>query len=200
MPRDLDRLPDLRRGPLAVPEIPRYVYAAPLREALRDGSVSGDEALPLFEVMLTIRAFEDTLVAVRSATFVPAPGFRYVGATHTSIGQEAVAAGTLAALEPSDRITSSHRGHGHTVAHGLRLTGAMDEEGLSAFVGRDAWHSQLPPRERAVRWHLYRMFAELFGREDGYCRGRGGSMHIADVSRGHLGANAIVGGSSAVAV
>lgn len=200
MPRELDRLPDLARGPIALPAIPRYVYSKAIGDALADGSVSRDEVLALLEVMLTIRAFEETLVAVRSATFVPAQGFRYIGATHTSIGQEAVAAGALAALEPADRITSTHRGHGHTVAHGLRLIAAMDEPGLRAFVGRDAWHPQLTPRERAVRWHLYRMFAELFGREDGYCRGRGGSMHIADVSRGHLGANAIVGGSSAVAV
>ena len=41
----------------------------------------------------------------------------------------------------------------------------------------------------------YKMFAELLGREDGYCRGRGGSMHIADLSNGNLGANGIVAGS-----
>ncbi|GIT35438.1 MAG: hypothetical protein Ct9H300mP4_17570 [Gammaproteobacteria bacterium] len=35
------------------------------------------------------------------------------------------------------------------------------------------------------------MFAELLGREDGYCRGRGGSMHIADLSNGNLGANGL---------
>lgn len=45
-----------------------------------------------------------------------------------------------------------------------------------------------------------RMFAEFFGRIDGYCRGRGGSMHIADVSRGNLGANGIVGGGLPIAV
>jgi pyruvate dehydrogenase E1 component alpha subunit len=44
-----------------------------------------------------------------------------------------------------------------------------------------------------------RMFAELFGRVDGYCRGKGGSMHIADPDTGNLGANAIVGGSFAIA-
>jgi acetoin:2,6-dichlorophenolindophenol oxidoreductase subunit alpha len=38
------------------------------------------------------------------------------------------------------------------------------------------------------------MFAEFFGKEEGYCRGRGGSMHIADVATGNLGANGIVGG------
>ena len=44
------------------------------------------------------------------------------------------------------------------------------------------------------------MFAEFLGREDGYCRGRGGSMHIADPSKGNLGANGIVGGGIPIVV
>ena len=44
-----------------------------------------------------------------------------------------------------------------------------------------------------------RMFAELLGKEAGYCRGKGGSMHIADQERGNLGANAIVAGSTGIA-
>ena len=46
---------------------------------------------------------------------------------------------------------------------------------------------------------LGKMFAELLGRETGYCRGRGGSMHIADTSKGNLGANGIVGGGIPIA-
>ena len=46
----------------------------------------------------------------------------------------------------------------------------------------------------------FKMFAELLGREDGYCRGRGGSMHIADLSNGNLGANGIVAGSLTISV
>jgi acetoin:2,6-dichlorophenolindophenol oxidoreductase subunit alpha len=46
---------------------------------------------------------------------------------------------------------------------------------------------------------LDRMFAELLGKVDGYCRGKGGSMHIADQDTGNLGANAIVGGSAGIA-
>jgi acetoin:2,6-dichlorophenolindophenol oxidoreductase subunit alpha len=45
-----------------------------------------------------------------------------------------------------------------------------------------------------------RMFAEFFGKEEGYCRGRGGSMHIADPASGNLGANGIVGGGIPIAV
>jgi TPP-dependent pyruvate/acetoin dehydrogenase alpha subunit len=44
-----------------------------------------------------------------------------------------------------------------------------------------------------------RMFAELLGKKAGYCRGKGGSMHIADQESGNLGANAIVGGSAGIA-
>jgi len=46
---------------------------------------------------------------------------------------------------------------------------------------------------------LKEMFCELLGKEEGYCRGKGGSMHIADQSNGNLGANAIVGGSMGIA-
>ena len=45
-----------------------------------------------------------------------------------------------------------------------------------------------------------RMFAEFFGKENGYCRGRGGSMHIADIEGGNLGANGIVAGGLPIAV
>src|SRR6201996_9262225 len=44
-----------------------------------------------------------------------------------------------------------------------------------------------------------RMFAELLGKRAGYCKGKGGSMHIADPDTGNLGANAIVGGSAGIA-
>jgi pyruvate dehydrogenase E1 component alpha subunit len=47
---------------------------------------------------------------------------------------------------------------------------------------------------------LNRMMAEIFGRVDGYCKGKGGSMHIADINLGHLGANAIVGGNIPIAL
>ncbi|MBN8535186.1 MAG: dehydrogenase E1 component subunit alpha/beta [Rhizobiales bacterium] len=82
------------------------------------------------------------------------------GTAHSCVGQEAIAVGACAALEPQDFVVSHHRGHGHCIAKGADLT---------------------------------RMMAELMGRETGYCRGLGGSMHIAALDRGILGANGIVG-------
>lgn len=89
------------------------------------------------------------------------------GTMHLSIGQEASAMATCMELTEQDKITSTHRGHGHCIAKG-------------ADVGR--------------------MFAEFFGKETGYCHGRGGSMHIADIKTGNLGANGIVGGGLPIAV
>ena len=60
-----------------------------------------------------------------------------------------------------------------------------------------------PTAATAIAWprapSSSRMFCELLGKAEGYCRGKGGSMHIADQANGNLGANAIVGGSAGIA-
>lgn len=109
--------------------------------------------------MLEIRRFEEAVEELFSRGLLH-------GTMHLSIGQEAVAEGVCAALEDGDFITSTHRGHGHTLAHGADPTAMM---------------------------------AELLMKDTGYCRGRGGSMHIADVEQGNLGANGIVAGSMTIA-
>jgi TPP-dependent pyruvate/acetoin dehydrogenase alpha subunit len=115
--------------------------------------------LRMYRQMARIRAFEDNANQLYLSAKMP-------GLTHMYSGQEAVAVGICEALRSSDRITSTHRGHGHCVAKGADLT---------------------------------RMFCELLGKAEGYCRGKGGSMHIADQDNGNLGANAIVGGSAGIA-
>ena len=74
--------------------------------------------------------------------------------------------------------------------------------GVCEALKRDDWitsthrgHGHCLAKGAAV----HRMFAELLGKEAGYCRGKGGSMHIADPETGNLGANAIVGGSAGIA-
>jgi TPP-dependent pyruvate/acetoin dehydrogenase alpha subunit len=115
--------------------------------------VSGNSALlEKFRAMQLIRTFEERAIDLRREG-------RIHGTIHPYIGQEAVAVGVCAGLKVTDRIASTHRGHGHLLAKGGDPT---------------------------------RMMAELLGRVDGYCRGRGGSMHIADFELGMLGANGIV--------
>ncbi|HEX7788770.1 MAG TPA: thiamine pyrophosphate-dependent dehydrogenase E1 component subunit alpha [Methylomirabilota bacterium] len=113
----------------------------------------------LLRTMILIREFDELAIALRVAG-------KIYGAVHPYVGQEAVAVGVCATLTVRDRVTSTHRGHGHCIAKGADIR---------------------------------RMMAELFGRVDGYCKGRGGSMHIADFSVGMLGANGIVGGGLPIA-
>jgi pyruvate dehydrogenase E1 component alpha subunit len=108
----------------------------------------------LFREMLLIRRFEEKVEERFRAGELP-------GFLHVAIGQEAVASGVMAALEPDDVIASTHRAHGHTIAKGTHVNAVM---------------------------------AELYGKEEGCSRGYGGSMHLYDVEKGNLGANAVVGG------
>src|SRR3990172_6446601 len=118
-----------------------------------------DLLLDIYQRMVTIRKFEETVYDVYSRGIMP-------GLAHLFTGMEAVAVGVCIQLEKQDNITSTHRGHGHLLAKGG------------------------DPR---------RMFAELLGKDSGYNRGKGGSMHIVDMSLGILGANGVVGGGLGIA-
>jgi acetoin:2,6-dichlorophenolindophenol oxidoreductase subunit alpha len=115
--------------------------------------------LDLYHTMVRIRLFEERVRDLALKNEIP-------GFVHVSIGEEASATGVCAALRPTDRITSTHRGHGHLIAKGGRLDGMM---------------------------------AELYGKRTGYCKGKGGSMHIVDFKLGILGANGIVGAGLPIA-
>jgi pyruvate dehydrogenase E1 component alpha subunit len=120
---------------------------------------NAEDYLRMYTQMVRIRTFEDNANQLYLSAKMP-------GLTHMYSGEEAVAVGICEALKKTDKITSTHRGHGHCVAKGADFK---------------------------------EMFCELLGKEEGYCRGKGGSMHIADQSNGNLGANAIVGGSMGIA-
>src|ERR1700676_1889369 len=125
----------------------------------REASEKVDLWLRMYRQMVAIRQFEAQVNELYTRALMP-------GLAHLYIGQEAVAVGVCEALERTDYITSTHRGHGHCLAKGA----SPDQ-----------------------------MFAELLGKKAGYCKGKGGSMHIADPATGNLGANAIVGGSVGIA-
>ena len=189
---------------LKLPEIPLFKYTPTLKEELNKGIISSDEALILFEAMLLQRNFEYMVRDLDNKRFVPFEGYEFRGTTHLSVGQEATAVGAMSVLTQEDYITSTHRGHGHCLNKGLFALYAMDEKGLKEFV-KNAAQDEFPIdeykdlREGAIDYHIYRTMGELLGKQCGYCRGRGGGMHIADFSMGNLGANAIVGGSMGIA-
>ncbi len=151
--------------------------------------------------MLAIRELEEMIVRLRSGGYDPLPGYDYRGPTHVSIGQEGSAVGACAALRPDDYVTSSHRGHGDAIAKGFAAIRRMDESQLRARLpdGGPEGASRRELLDAALEEHVYRVAAELFGKEEGYSHGRGGGMHIGDFSTGNLGANAIVGGSVPIA-
>ncbi|HOF88636.1 MAG TPA: dehydrogenase E1 component subunit alpha/beta [Armatimonadota bacterium] len=203
-------LPIFTPGEITLPAIPRFRYQRTLADEVAAGAMTRDQAFTLLTLMQTIRAFEECIVDMKDGKWAPREGFTFIGASHLSIGQEAVAAGALSTITKADFITSTHRGHGHGIAKGYCALLEMTAEELLAWMAtsgacaEDVRACAAADRdtllERCIDIHLYKTFAELFGKEEGYCRGRGGGMHIADFHVGHLGANAIVGGSFAIAV
>jgi len=132
--------------------------------------ISREDSLMLLRQMMEIRVFENKVSELLSKDLIK-------GASHLYAGQEAVAAGSIFCINEDDYITSTHRGHGHCHAHGDKLVKTKEDK----------------------QTHFNKMMAELCGRATGYCKGKGGSMHIADVARGNLGATGIVGGHVPVA-
>lgn len=138
---------------------------------IEEQALTKEELMTYLRQAMEIRAFENNISTLLGKAVLK-------GASHLYAGQEAVAVGAVGALRDDDLITSTHRGHGHAHAHGD--TAAQTPE--------------------AKQEHFNKMMAEVLGRSGGYCKGKGGSMHIADVAHGNLGATGIVGGNIPVAV
>jgi pyruvate dehydrogenase E1 component alpha subunit len=122
--------------------------------------LSKEALMGMYEKMLLIRRFEERVAELFAQGHLP-------GFVHLYIGQEAVAVGVCSVLQPDDYISSTHRGHGHTIAKG---------------------------------GDVKKMMAELHGKATGYCKGKGGSMHLTDMKIGMLGANGIVAGGVPLAM
>jgi 2-oxoisovalerate dehydrogenase E1 component len=194
-----DSRPDFAPFEIDCGTIPAFRYQGNLKSELAAGSIDAAAAVGLLEDMLIIRELEEMIVTVRSGAYEPLAGFNYRGPTHVSIGQEGASVGACSALILKDHITSTHRGHGDSVARGCCALRGMTDDLLRKRVPHSTAVAHGELLEDALEEHVYRTIAELFGKEDGYCRGRGGSMHIADFTVGHLGANAIVGGGVPIA-
>ncbi len=121
-----------------------------------------------------IRAFEETVVGLAMEGLVHGPA-------HSSVGQEGGAAGSLALLRTTDQINGSHRGHHQFLSKALAH---LHPNGISPTAELDTPTTTL----------LQRTLAEILGLSQGFCQGRGGSMHLRWDEAGVLGTNAIVGG------
>jgi 2-oxoisovalerate dehydrogenase E1 component len=176
-----------------------FVFDGDLGSELAGGGITPGAALDLLDDMLAIRELEEMIVRLRSGGYDALPGYDYRGPTHVSMGQEATAVGACSALAAHDQITSSHRGHGDAIAKGFAAIRTMTDDELRERVPGTSASSHEELLDAALEEHVYKVIAELFGKEEGYGHGRGGGMHIGDFSTGNLGANAIVGGSVPIA-
>jgi len=138
---------------------------------IEEQALTKEELMTYLRQIMEIRALENNIANLLSKAVLK-------GASHLYAGQEAVAVGAIAPLRDDDYITSTHRGHGHAHAHGDKAARTPE----------------------AKQEHYNKMMAEVLGRSGGYCKGKGGSMHIADVEHGNLGATGIVAGNIPVAV
>ena len=128
----------------------------------------------LLSHMLIIRGFEECVLELAGEGLVHGPA-------HSSIGQEGGAAGSIVGLTAADQVNGSHRGHHQFLSKAL---GYLAPNGLDPKA----------PLSVDVQSLLQRTLAEILGLDQGFCHGRGGSMHLQWVEAGALGTNAIVGG------
>jgi pyruvate dehydrogenase E1 component alpha subunit len=115
--------------------------------------IGEDKRLELYRLQVVIRDAEQRAFDLFLQNLVK-------GTSHLSLGQEAVAAGFAAAMQPKDLSFCTYRGHAHTLARGASVE---------------------------------QVLGELMGRDNGLMRGKGGSMHLTDISRGVMGSYAIIG-------
>jgi len=138
---------------------------------IEEQALTKEQLMDYLRQTMEIRALENNISNLLSRAVLK-------GASHLYAGSEAVAVGAVGALQDDDFITSTHRGHGHAHAHG----------------------DSAAQTDKEKQTHFNKMMAEVLGKSGGYCKGKGGSMHIADVEHGNLGATGIVGGNIPVAV
>jgi 2-oxoisovalerate dehydrogenase E1 component len=126
-----------------------------------------------------IRAFEETVLELAGEGLVHGPA-------HSSIGQEGGAVGSIIGLRSADGVNGSHRGHHQFLAKAITHVS-------------DGHVDPADPVSPAIQEVLQRTLAEILGLAQGYCHGRGGSMHLQWFEAGALGTNAIVGGGAPMA-
>ncbi len=128
----------------------------------------------MVSMMTLIRAFEEKVLELAGQGLVHGPA-------HSAIGQEGAAVGSVLAMRQTDQINGSHRAHHQFLAKAFHY---VEPQGLDFNA----------PSNPALRTVAKRALAEILGLSQGFCRGRGGSMHLRWAESGNLGTNAIVGG------
>ncbi len=198
-----------RKGVLTGPEIPVNAYESnPKAEAKKFGKQG---LVRMYRDMVHIREFETMLDRIKKEGVYHDIAYDHKGPAHLSIGQESAAVGQAYHLSPDDFIFGSHRSHGEILAKSFSAIAKMEESELQAIMESYNEGTTLrvvegfagdvkDVRELATYYVLYGTLAEIFGREYGFNKGMGGSMHAFFPPFGVMPNNAIVGGSGDISV
>ena len=166
------------------------------------------DLLGIYQDMQYIREFETMLFSVRTAKHYNGVDYLYTGPAHLYTGQEAQAVGMAYTLNHDDVIFGSHRSHGEVLAKGFNAIRNLPEKELEKIMKEfydgallkvvEKQNKSGKIRDLAIDFLLYGFMAELFGRENGFTRGLGNSMHVFFLPFGIYPNNAIVGGSAGI--
>ncbi|MFA5864813.1 MAG: thiamine pyrophosphate-dependent enzyme [Phycisphaerae bacterium] len=168
-----------------------------------------DDLVRIQRDMMLIRGFENMLNEIKLQGKYCGLEYNHRGPAHLSLGQEASAVGQAFFLGIDDHIYGSHRSHGEILAKGLSAIQKLDDKALMDImknyfngdalrvVEKDAGGSV---KDLAIDFLIYGALAEIFGREAGFNKGMGGSMHAFFPPFGIYPNNAIVGGSGDISV
>lgn len=177
--------------------------------AAEKDNFSDQDLKRIFRDMFFIREFETMLNLVKTTSKYQEVEYTYPGPAHLSIGQEASAVGQAYALDTDDFIFGSHRSHGEIIAKGLSAIEKLSEDQLlttmkeffdgSILAVVEKANPKATVKELAIDFLLYGALAEIFGRQTGFNKGMGGSMHAFFTPFGIYPNNAIVGGSAPIA-
>ena len=203
----LDPVQLRRPGFIEFAPIPVNQYRRTIREELQ--RYSGPDLLRIHRDMVLIRGFETMLNDIKLRRSYEGVACVHNGPAHLSIGQEAAAVGQAYHLGIEDHIYGSHRSHGEILAKGLSAIDKLDDASLTDIMQSYADGATLRVVEQdadgtvkdlAIAYLLYGTLAEILGREAGFNKGMGGSMHAFFPPFGIYPNNAIVGGSADIAV
>ena len=187
-------------------EIPVNAYTAdPAQETRRYGT---ENLVRMYRDMVYIREFETMLDQIKKEGAYAGIEYDHRGPAHLSIGQEAAVVGQCYHLLPEDFIFGSHRSHGEILAKSFSAIEVLDQNELmdvmesyldGMLLRTVETFTQGSIKDLAINYVLYGTLAEIFGRENGFNKGMGGSMHAFFPPFGVMPNNAIVGGSADIA-
>jgi len=194
-----------KRKTIELGQIPVNAFSKSFNESLTD--LGNEKIIFSFKTMLIIREFELMLEEIKKQGKYQEVAFKYAGPAHLSIGQEASAVGQALALDSADIILGSHRSHGETLAKGLFAIEKLSEQELSTKINSiETKHivekfksTKASIKDKAKDIFLFGLISEIFGKQTGFNKGLGGSMHAFFTPFGIYPNNAIVGGSAPIA-